>query len=109
MKTEAVIPLEKNLGWIKEIAKGITEYMVIDITPLVSIMTAYQEVSRSMLVSVNSAIQKQTETIEEIKDTRPEIPTGNTYNFYSPKPIDEYEAARQMERAERDLAEGYYV
>lgn len=107
--TEAVIPLEKNLGWIKEIAKGITEYMVIDITPLVSIMTAYQEVSRSMLVSVNSAIQKQTETIEEMKDTRPEIPTGNTYNFYSPKPIDEYEAARQMERAERDLAEGYYV
>lgn len=29
------------------------------------------------------------------------------YNFYSPKPIDEIEAARQMKEAERDLAEGF--
>lgn len=33
--------------------------------------------------------------------------TGDTFNFYSPKAIDEAEAARQMKRAKRDLAEGF--
>lgn len=32
---------------------------------------------------------------------------GDTFNFYSPKPIDEIEAARQMKKAKRDLAEGF--
>lgn len=33
--------------------------------------------------------------------------TGDTFNFYSPKPISEAEAARQMKKAKRDLAEGF--
>lgn len=33
--------------------------------------------------------------------------SGDTYNFYSPKAIDEVEAARQMKIAKRDLAEGF--
>lgn len=33
--------------------------------------------------------------------------TGDTFNFYSPKPITEAEAARQMKKAKRDLAEGF--
>ena len=32
---------------------------------------------------------------------------GDTYNFYSPKALDEIEAAKQMKKAKRDLAEGY--
>ena len=32
---------------------------------------------------------------------------GDTYNFYSPKPIDEIEAARQMKKTKRDIAEGF--
>lgn len=32
---------------------------------------------------------------------------GDVFNFYSPKAIDEVEAARQMKRAKRDLAEQY--
>lgn len=32
---------------------------------------------------------------------------GDTFNFYSPKPIDEIEAAKQMKKAKRDLAEGF--
>lgn len=32
---------------------------------------------------------------------------GNTYVFYTTKAIDEIEAARQMQRAERDMAEGF--
>lgn len=32
---------------------------------------------------------------------------GNVYNFYTTKSIDEIEAAKQMQRAERDIAEGF--
>lgn len=32
---------------------------------------------------------------------------GDTYNFYSPKAIDEIEAARQMKKTKRELAEGF--
>lgn len=32
---------------------------------------------------------------------------GDTFNFYSPKPIDEIEAAKQMKKTKRDLAEGF--
>lgn len=32
---------------------------------------------------------------------------GDTFNFYSPKAIDEIEAAKQMKKAKRELAEGF--
>ncbi len=32
---------------------------------------------------------------------------GDTYNFYSPKPIDEIEVARQLKKTKRDLSEGF--
>lgn len=32
---------------------------------------------------------------------------GDTFNFYSPKAIDEIEAAKQMKRTKRELAEGF--
>lgn len=32
---------------------------------------------------------------------------GDTYNFYSPKAIDEIEAARQLKKTKRELAEGF--
>lgn len=38
------------------------------------------------------------------------IPTsseGDTFNFYSPKPIDEIEAANQLKKTKRDLSEGF--
>lgn len=33
--------------------------------------------------------------------------SGDTFNFYSPKAIDEIEAAKQMKKAKRELAEGF--
>lgn len=32
---------------------------------------------------------------------------GDTYNFYSPEPLNEIEAANQMKQAKKDLAEGF--
>lgn len=107
--SEAVVPLEKNLGWIKQIAKGVSQYMIADITPLFNLLSAYHDVSRSMLAAVNSVAEKQNETFKDTPNGGGYRGGGNTYNFYSPKPIDEYEAKRQMEKAERDLAEGYYI
>lgn len=42
-----------------------------------------------------------------IDDSNNPNAVGDTFNFYSPKPIDEIEAARQMKKAKRDLAEGF--
>lgn len=33
--------------------------------------------------------------------------SGDTFNFYSPKPIDEIEAARQLKKVKQDIAEGF--
>lgn len=40
-------------------------------------------------------------------ERNPNNPGGDTFNFYSPKPLSEIEAARQMKQAKRDLAEGF--
>ena len=32
---------------------------------------------------------------------------GDTYNFYSPEPIDEYTAAQEMKEAKKDIVEGF--
>lgn len=40
-------------------------------------------------------------------ERNPNGPGGDTFNFYSPKPLSEIEAARQMKQAKRDLAEGF--
>ena len=35
------------------------------------------------------------------------IPGGNTFNFYSPQPIDENTAAREFKKVQKELAEGF--
>lgn len=35
------------------------------------------------------------------------IPGGNTFNFYSPQPIDENTAAREFKKVQQELAEGF--
>lgn len=43
----------------------------------------------------------------ENRKPNPDNPGGDTFNFYSPKPIDEIEAARQLKKTKRDLSEGF--
>lgn len=40
-------------------------------------------------------------------DPTPASSEGDTFNFYSPKPIDEIEAANQLKKTKRDLSEGF--
>lgn len=50
---------------------------------------------------------KQVEMLDKVAAAAQSAGGGDTYNFYSPKAIDEIEAAKQMKRAKRDLAEGF--
>lgn len=45
--------------------------------------------------------------VRDDETSNKESGSGDTYNFYSPKPIDEIEAARQMKKTKRDMAEGF--
>lgn len=58
-------------------------------------------------VSAGRAERRSDIDYEAAKQRSDNERTGDTFIFNSPKPIDEAEAARQMKRAKRDLAEGF--
>lgn len=63
-------------------------------------------VPRDMYVKVHEgeSIRTKQQTREDAQGSRG---GGDNFYFYSPEPIDEMEAAKQMKRAKRDLAEGF--
>ena len=63
-------------------------------------------VPRDMYVKVHEgeSIRTKQQTREDAQGYRS---GGDNFYFYSPEPIDEMEAAKQMKRAKRDLAEGF--
>ena len=63
-------------------------------------------VPRDMIVKVHEgeSIRTKQQTKE---DSNGSGGGGDNFYFYSPEPIDEMEAAKQMKRAKRDLAEGF--
>lgn len=55
-----------------------------------------------------NAIVKQDEVVSKLDKTVSRTSgDGDTFNFYSPKPIDEIEAACQLKKTKRDLSEGF--
>lgn len=79
---------------------------------LLSTMKELSAVSRSVFYTDSGLLDRkfsardQRETYTNI--TSEESPqNGDTFNFYSPKPIDEVEAAKQMKRVKRALSEGF--
>ena len=62
-------------------------------------------VPRDMVVKVHEG--ESIRTKQQTREDYPRSSGGDTFNFYSPTPIDEMEAAKQMKRAKRDLAEGF--
>lgn len=56
---------------------------------------------------VYNGFAKKVASIERQETSKPSEYKGDTFNFYSPKPIDEVEAAERMKRAKRDLVEGF--
>ena len=50
---------------------------------------------------------KQQQMFNDKDRKNPTNSNGDTFNFYSPKPIDEIEAAKQLKKTKRELAEGF--
>lgn len=62
-------------------------------------------VPRDMYVKVHEG--ESIRTKQQTREDYSRSSGGDIFNFYSPEPIDEMEAAKQMKRAKRDLAEGF--
>lgn len=62
-------------------------------------------VPRDMYVKVHEG--ESIRTKQQTREDSSQASGGDNFYFYSPEPIDEMEAAKQMKRAKRDLAEGF--
>lgn len=100
-------------SWAKGIASWLTDILSVSADVTVnthgggggSFASGLDYVPRDMVVKVHEG-----ESIRTKQQTREDYSRsygGDTFNFYSPEPIDEMEAAKQMKRAKRDLAEGF--
>ena len=110
---EAIVPLEKNLGWMKSLVKEFANRFSVFFNKHFEFCQEILEISRKMM-EINSGYvpyggftksrfsNGQYDFVEHNREGQ-----GDTYNFYSPEPIDEIEAAKQMKKAKRELAEGY--
>ena len=96
---EIVSPLSK----LKEMLIG-----VIDITPLVVLMEEMVKVSKANY-DINLSRERRTNVDEsDMPNNRQDnAGGGDTFIFNSPKVIDEEEAAAQIKRIKRDIAEGF--
>ena len=120
---EAVIPLEKNLGWmrnlVKEFMNGLYDFFDKRVNfneKLDAISQVCQEllyVGRQ-LVDINMGYVSY-DGFGKSRNANKRFDNagykhsehGDTFIFHSPKAIDEIEAAKQMKKAKRDLAEGF--
>ena len=113
---EVISPLSKLKEMIaqtiKETFKNIQSNMmiqVVDITPLVTLMeqlVTVSEATRDNVLGLNKSYNLYNENDKKEQSQEP-IPSGDTYNFYTDKSIDEEEAARQIKRVKRDIIEGF--
>ena len=121
--TEAVVPLEKNLGWMKKLANEFMErlsrFFIDDVhleesfARMNELLTSILNMGRQLItdgsgyVSYNGFNKRGKPSPNSPSPNPGSDGNGDTYIFNSPKPIDEIEAARQMKKAKRDLAEGF--
>lgn len=102
---------ESVVSWVDDVIGWLTDKLNvnakvhIDTSSSGSYASGLSYVPRDMYVKVHEgeSIRTKQQTREDMNSSK----GGDTYNFYSPEPIDELEAAKQLKRAKRDLAEGF--
>ncbi len=104
---------EGVVSWAEGIASWLTD--ILSVTADVTVNThdgrsgsfasGLDYVPRDMVVKVHEG--ESIRTKQQTREDYSRSSGGDTFNFYSPEPIDEMEAAKQMKRAKRDLAEGF--
>lgn len=77
------------------------------IMPFVSAMYAFIHSNTQLGYIARNIMVKQDEVISKVEKSTNSGKNGDTFNFYSPKPIDEIEAARQVKKTKQDMAEGF--
>ena len=120
---EAIVPLEKNLGWIKNLVSmlmsSLAEFfnkqlrLAEQLEDIRVICQSILEVGKSFVTVDSDYVPRRNPYAEDGARVKPDNPdpsprsAGDTYNFYSPKAIDEIEAAKQIKRTKLELAEGF--
>lgn len=78
-----------------------------DLEYLISAGTAVANGTSIGYISANGGAITEITQNDMQHGSNPKPSGGNTYVFYTSKPVDEIEAAKQMRRTERDMAEGF--
>lgn len=110
--------LKEAWNAVVEWASGIASWLtsILSVSADVSVNTSFSGTSgsfasgldyvpRDMVVKVHEG--ESIRTKQQTREDYSRSSGGDTFNFYSPEPIDEMEAAKQMKRAKRELAEGF--
>lgn len=84
---------------------------IINFSPMITLLDELVEINKSMQnFETNSYYRtdrgKAVETQVNVIDTKP-VSSGDTYIFNSPKTIDEIEAAKQIKKVKKEIAEGF--
>lgn len=76
------------------------------ISPIISISYRLANTAAELGYVTHNGFVKQTQLIDKVINSNG-TSKGDTFIFNSPKPIDEIEAAKQMKKTKRELAEGF--
>lgn len=77
------------------------------IKPMVAATYQLARASVELGYITHNGFIKQEQIHSSNRNTNPNTSNGDIFNFYSPKPIDEIEAAKQLKKTKRELAEGF--
>ena len=100
--------IEAPLTTIQEAVAEVIKSFAYDIITLQRLALSVLSEARDELGYISyHGFKKSNSAFGKLQENNPNSPSGDTYIFNSPKPIDEIEAAKQMKKAKRDLAEGF--
>lgn len=119
---EAVVPLEKNLGWMKNLVAEFMSQLKDFFNNQLALSASFNRIATTLVEIRNICRSIASDGIGYVSHsgfTKPQksksrtgknddvSDSGDTFNFYSPKAIDEIEAAKQFKKTKRELAEGF--
>lgn len=98
--SETVVGTASLMNMIRQAVKDV-------IGPIINVTYQLAKASTELGYITYNGFTKQAQVFEKAVASGVMGSNGDTFNFYSPKAIDEIEAAKQMKKAKRDLAEGF--
>lgn len=75
--------------------------------PVIEVIRQFANTTAELGYVTHNGFARQSQIFEQAANSGIIGGGGDTFHFYSPKPIDEIEAAKQMKKAKRELAEGF--